>query len=75
VAFGIEQVAEVLGRKPRAFVWVDRRRGETIEQATERYLAHRPEHANAEFIFMDWRLPDSPGSPERPMGSPPIGTV
>jgi hypothetical protein len=48
----IEQVAEVLGRKPRAFVYVDF--PETDEQAVARYIARRPEHANAEFIFLRW---------------------
>jgi hypothetical protein len=43
----IEQVAEVLGRKPLALVFVDTIRGETNEQAVARYVAHRPEHARS----------------------------
>ena len=57
----IEQVAEALGRRPRAFVWVESH--ETVEQAKARYLAERPDHASHDFMFFRWR---PPGSSERP---------
>jgi hypothetical protein len=53
----IEQVVEVLGRKPLALVFVDTIRGETNEQAVARYVADRPEHADADFLLLRWRRP------------------
>jgi hypothetical protein len=67
----IEQVVQV--RKPRAWLWAEHE--EPNEQAVARYLAENPEHVGHDFMICRWGPPQPPGSPERPMGFPPIGTA